>query len=129
MRCDCGYEYQSHDIKESISAEDDERPENYIQEVTVATGIVIVKQYEKMVVLRLGQYTGSLKSAGFHFLVPFFYTGKIVDTREVPERVPTQQYITKDNVVVNMDFVLYYRVLPDHAEKSVLEVANHRLGA
>ena len=30
---------------------------------------------------------------------------------------------------MNMDFVLYYRVLPDHAEKSVLEVANHRLGA
>ena len=67
--------------KSPFRLRDDERPENYIQEVTVATGIVIVKQYEKMVVLRLGQYTGSLKSAGFHFLVPFFYTGKIVDTR------------------------------------------------
>ena len=93
----------------------------------MATGIVIVKQYEKMVVFRLGQYTGSLKGAGFHFLVPFFYNGRVVDTREVPERVPTQQYITKDNVVVDMDFVLYYRVLPDQAEKSVIEVADHRL--
>ena len=93
----------------------------------MATGIVIVKQYEKMVVFRLGQYTGSLRGAGFHFLVPFFYNGRVVDTREVPERVPTQQYITKDNVVVDMDFVLYYRVLPDHAEKSVIEVADHRL--
>ncbi len=93
----------------------------------MAAGIVIVKQFEKMVVFRLGQYTGSLKGAGFHFLVPFFYTGRIVDTREVPERVPTQQYITKDNVVVDMDFVLYYRVEPDQAERSVLEVADHRL--
>ena len=93
----------------------------------MATGIVIVKQYEKMVVFSLGKYTGSLKGAGFHFLVPFFYYGKVVDTREVPERVPTQQYITKDNVVVDMDFVLYYRVLPEQAEKSVLEVADHRL--
>ena len=93
----------------------------------MASGIVIVKQYEKMVVFRLGQYTGSLKGAGFHFLVPLFYNGRVVDTREVPERVPTQQYITKDNVVVDMDFVLYYRVLPDQAEKSVIEVADHRL--
>ncbi len=93
----------------------------------MATGIVIVKQYEKMVVFSLGKYTGSLKGAGFHFLIPFFHSGRVVDTREVPERVPTQQYITKDNVVVDMDFVLYYRVLPDQAEKSVLEVANHRL--
>ena len=93
----------------------------------MATGIVIVKQYEKMVVFRLGQYTGSLKGAGFHFLVPFFYNGRVVDTREVPERVPTQQYITKDNVVVDMDFVLYYRVQPDQAERSVIEVADHRL--
>ena len=93
----------------------------------MATGIVIVKQYEKMVVFRLGQYIGSLKGAGFHFLVPFFYSGRVIDTREVPERVPTQQYITKDNVVVNMDFVLYYRVQPEQAEKSVIEVADHRL--
>ena len=93
----------------------------------MSTGIVIVKQYEKMVVFRLGRYTGSLKGAGFHFLVPFFYNGKVVDTREVPERVPTQQYITKDNVVVDMDFVLYYRVEPDQAERSVIEVADHSL--
>ena len=93
----------------------------------MATGIVIVKQYEQMVVFRLGRYTGSLKGPGFHFLVPFFYNGRVVDTREVPERVPTQQYITRDNVVVDMDFVLYYRVLPDQAEKSVIEVADHRL--
>ena len=93
----------------------------------MATGIVIVKQYERMVKFRLGRYVGSIKGPGFHFLIPMLETGKVVDIREVPERVPTQQYITKDNVVVDMDFVLYYRVVPELADKAVLEVADHQL--
>ena len=93
----------------------------------MATGIIIVSQYQRMVKLRLGRYVGSIKGPGFHFLIPVLETGIVIDTREVPERVPTQQYITKDNVVVNMDFVLYYRVIPEEAEKAVLVVADHRL--
>ncbi len=93
----------------------------------MATGIVIVKQYERMIKLRLGQYVGEVKGPGFHFLIPFLETGRIIDTREVPERVPTQQYITKDNVVVDMDFVLYYRVVPELADRAVLEIADHRM--
>lgn len=92
----------------------------------MASGIVIVKQYERMVVLRFGRWNGELAQPGFRFLVPIIYTGRIVDIREQVERVPTQKYITKDNVVVDMDFVLYYKVLDDQAEKSVLEVADHR---
>ena len=93
----------------------------------MATGIVIVKQYERMVKFRLGRYVGSIKGPGFHFLIPMLETGRVVDIREVPERVPTQQYITRDNVVVDMDFVLYYRVLPEMADRAVLEVADHQL--
>ena len=92
----------------------------------MASGIVIVKQYERMVVLRFGRWNGELAQPGFRFLIPIVYTGRIVDVREQVERVPTQKYITKDNVVVDMDFVLYYRVLHDQAEKSILEVADHR---
>ena len=92
----------------------------------MSSGIVIVKQYERMVVLRFGRWNGELSQPGFRFLIPIVYTGRIVDVREQVERVPTQKYITKDNVVVDMDFVLYYRVLHDHAEKSILEVADHR---
>lgn len=92
----------------------------------MSTGIVIVKQYERMVVLRFGKWSGELAQPGFRFLVPIIYTGRIVDTREQVERVPTQKYITQDNVVVDMDFVLYYRVVESEAEKSVLEVADHR---
>ena len=92
----------------------------------MSTGIVIVKQYERMVVLRFGRWSGEITQPGFRFLIPIMYTGRVVDTREQVERVPTQKYITQDNVVVDMDFVLYYRVLEEEAEKSVLEVADHR---
>ena len=92
----------------------------------MSTGIVIVKQYERMVVLRFGRWSGEITQPGFRFLIPIMYSGRVVDTREQVERVPTQKYITQDNVVVDIDFVLYYRVLEHEAEKSVLEVADHR---
>ncbi len=92
----------------------------------MATGIVIVKQFERLVVLKWGRFVDT-KSAGFRFLTPFVYSGRVVDLREQPERVPTQKYITKDNVVIDMDFVLYYRVLPDQAHKAVLEVTDYRM--
>jgi len=92
----------------------------------MASGIVVVKQFERLVVLRWGQFVGT-RGPGFRFLIPIIYQGRKVDTREQVERVPTQKYITKDNVVVDMDFVLYYRVVPDEAERSVLEVSDHRL--
>ncbi len=92
----------------------------------MASGIVVVKQFERLVVLRWGQFVGT-RGPGFRFLIPIVYSGRVVDTREQVERVPTQKYITKDNVVVDMDFVLYYRVVPDEAERSVLEVSDHRL--
>ena len=92
----------------------------------MASGIVIVKQYERMVVLRFGRWDGHLAQPGFRFLIPVIYNGRVVDVREQVDRVPTQKYITRDNVVVDMDFVLYYRVVEDQAERSVLQVADHR---
>ena len=91
----------------------------------MATGIVIVKQYERMVILRFGQLA-RVASPGFQFLIPIIFNGRIMDLREQVDRVPTQKYITRDNVVVDMDFVLYYRVLPDQAEKAALEIVDHR---
>jgi regulator of protease activity HflC (stomatin/prohibitin superfamily) len=50
-----------------------------------------------------------------------------VDLRERVVRVPTQKYITSDNVVVDMDFVIYYRVMEEYAQRAVLEVQNFEL--
>ena len=85
--------------------------------------VVIVRQYERLVPFRLGKFMG-LGGPGLRLMIPFVDSFQKVDTREQVERVPTQSYITKDNVVVDMDFVLYYRVIEDMAERSVIEVRN-----
>ena len=89
----------------------------------MAVGIVVVKQYERMVVLKWGVHDRTSR-AGFRVVLPIVETGRIIDTRERVRRVPTQKYITSDNVVVDMDFVLYFRVLTEEAEKAVLNVEN-----
>ena len=91
----------------------------------MATGIVIVQQQERMVVQRFGRYV-KVMEPGFHFLMPIIYSGTKVPTFEITQRVPTQKYITTDNVVVDMDFVIYYQVLPDgdNPRRAVLDVAN-----
>ena len=89
----------------------------------MASGIVIVQQYQRMVVQKFGTFTGTMQP-GLHLLIPLVHNGTKVDLRERVARVPTQKYITADNVVVDMDFVIYYRVVEELAERSVLEVQN-----
>ena len=86
----------------------------------------MVQQYQRMVVQRFGTFVGS-RSSGLHFLFPFVFHGTKVDLRERVVRVPTQKYITSDNVVVDMDFVIYYRVMEEYAQRAVLEVQNFEL--
>ena len=92
----------------------------------MSAGLIMVQQYQRMVVQKFGTFTGT-RSSGLHFLMPFVYHGTKVDLRERVTRVPTQKYITADNVVVDMDFVIYYRVMEELAEKAVLEVQNFEL--
>ena len=89
----------------------------------MASGLIVVQQYQRMVVQRFGTFVGSRKP-GLHVLIPFLYHGTKVDLRERVTRVPTQKYITADNVVVDMDFVIYYRVMEDLVDRAVLEVQN-----
>ncbi len=91
--------------------------------VPVLFPVVIVRQYERLVPFRLGKFIG-LGGPGLRLLLPFVDSFQKVDTREQVERVPTQSYITKDNVVVDMDFVLYYRVIEEMAERAVIKVEN-----
>ena len=92
----------------------------------MAAGLVLVQQYQRMIVQKFGTYVGTRRS-GLHFLVPFVYHGTKVDLRERVTRVPTQKYITADNVVVDMDFVIYYRIMEEYAERAVLEIQNFEL--
>jgi regulator of protease activity HflC (stomatin/prohibitin superfamily) len=86
------------------------------------SGIRIVNQYERGLVFTLGKYS-SLRSPGLNIIIPVIQSMRKVDTRSTPVDVPKQEVITKDNVTVGVDAVVYFRVL-DPA-KAVLETTNY----
>jgi regulator of protease activity HflC (stomatin/prohibitin superfamily) len=76
--------------------------------IYVALAIKIVQQYEKGLVERFGRYEKTVEP-GFHMIVPFVEKMQRVDMREQVVDVPPQEVITKDNVVVTVDAVVYFQ--------------------
>lgn len=77
--------------------------------IIAATGIKIVRPWEKGLIERLGKYQRTADS-GLTVIIPFLERIKKVDMREQVHDVPPQAVITKDNVVVEVDAVVYYEV-------------------
>jgi regulator of protease activity HflC (stomatin/prohibitin superfamily) len=73
-----------------------------------AAAIKIVRQYEKGLVERFGRYARTI-DPGLNFIIPFIEQVQRVDMREQVVDVPPQEVITKDNVVVTVDAVVYYQ--------------------
>ena len=92
--------------------------------VLLPAAIKIVMQYEAGVVFRLGRLTGT-RQPGIRFIIPFIDTMRKIDTRVVTLDVPSQEAITKDNVTVRVNAVVYFRVM--HPEAAVIEVFDYRL--
>ena len=76
--------------------------------IYVALAIKIVQQYEQGLIERFGRYRKTVEP-GFHMIVPFIERMARVDMREQVVDVPPQEVITKDNVVVTVDAVVYYQ--------------------
>src|SRR5215470_618957 len=76
----------------------------------LAKGARTVKQYEKGIIIRLGKFHG-MATSGLTFIVPFVDDIVRVDMREQVITVPPQKLITKDNVTVEVDAVVYYKVV------------------
>lgn len=93
----------------------------FIALISLARAARIVKQYEKGLVLRLGQYRSTVGS-GLTFLVPVIEDMITVDMRERVINVEPQKVITKDNVSVTVDAVIYYRI--SDPVKATFEVQN-----
>jgi len=89
--------------------------------IIAATGIKIVRPYQRGLVERLGKFLREAQP-GIHFIVPFFDRMTRVDLREMVIDVPPQEVITKDNVVVTVDAVIYYEITD--AYKVVYNVSN-----
>jgi len=90
--------------------------------VVIISGLKIVKQYERGVVLTLGKYTG-MRQPGMRVVIPGLQQMTKVDVRSTPVDVPSQEVITKDNVSIKVDAVVYFRVTD--ASKAVLESNNY----
>ena len=87
--------------------------------------VKIVAQYERLAVFKLGKYAG-LRGPGLQILVwPIQQTRKI-DLREDVIDIPRQTNITRDNAPIDIDFLVYLRVIEHTAEKSVLEIVEYR---
>jgi regulator of protease activity HflC (stomatin/prohibitin superfamily) len=87
------------------------------------SGIRVLKEWERMPVLRLGRYIG-LKGPGLAYLIPLIDRAPVrISTRLDTVQFRTESTLTKDNVPVNVDSVLYMK--PVDLEKAVLQVENY----
>ncbi len=91
----------------------------------LASAVKIVKEYERGVIFRLGRVTGGPKGPGLFILIPMVDKMVKVDLRTVTMDVPPQDVITRDNVPVRVNAVVYSRVFDPN--RSVIEVENHIL--
>jgi regulator of protease activity HflC (stomatin/prohibitin superfamily) len=90
--------------------------------VILYLSVRIVQQYEQMVVFRLGRTNESMvRGPGLRFLIPIVDRPVKVDVREQFIEVPSQTTITKDNAPINVDFLIYWRIVDPL--KSIVNVA------
>ncbi len=94
--------------------------------VVAATGLKIIRPWEKGLVERLGRYQRTVDS-GLTLIIPFLEKLIKVDMRELLVDVPPQAVITKDNVAVEVDAVVYYEVTDP--VKVTYNVANYYMAA
>ncbi|MCS7096865.1 MAG: SPFH/Band 7/PHB domain protein [Candidatus Methanomethylicia archaeon] len=78
--------------------------------IIIASAIRVVREYERSVIFRLGRCIGA-KGPGVVFLIPFIDRPVVVDLRERYLEVSRQTCITKDNAPVDIDFLIYYKVV------------------
>jgi len=91
--------------------------------VVASAAIKIAQEYERGVIFRLGKFTG-VRGPGLFVIIPFVERSVKVDLRVVTLDIPSQEAITKDNVTVKVNAVVYFRVVKP--EDSVIKVFDHR---
>jgi len=92
--------------------------------ILLPAAIKIVYQYEAGVVFRLGRLEKT-RGPGIRFIIPFLDRMRKIDPRTITMDVPSQEAITRDNVTLKVNAVVYFRVM--HPEAAVIEVYDYRL--
>lgn len=93
--------------------------------IFLAAAIKVVREYERLVVFRLGRLFPNPKGPGLTVIVPIIDRRVVVDLRTVAFDVPRQRVVTRDNVSVEVDAVVYYRVYEPN--KAITMVQNYIL--
>jgi regulator of protease activity HflC (stomatin/prohibitin superfamily) len=88
----------------------------------VVGGVKIVREYERAVVLRLGRLVAS-RGPGVVYIIPFLEQMYKIDLRTITLEVPSQDVITRDNVSVKVNAVVYFRVI--EPALAIVEVQNY----
>jgi regulator of protease activity HflC (stomatin/prohibitin superfamily) len=81
----------------------------------------IVPEYERLVILALGRYAGT-RGPGITIVIPFLESAVRVDLRERFLDIPAQTAITQDNAPIDIDFLIYYRVVDP--KRAILEISD-----
>jgi regulator of protease activity HflC (stomatin/prohibitin superfamily) len=91
--------------------------------LVIISSIRIVKEYERVIVFRLGRLIGA-KGPGFIMVLPLgFDRTQMVDLRVVTMDVPPQDVITRDNISIKVNAVVYFRVMD--ANRAIIDVENY----
>ena len=96
-----------------------------IPAVLIIMGIRVITEYDRGVLFRFGRFT-QVKQAGLRWIIPGVDRMVRISLREIVMDVPPQEVITRDNVSLKVNAVLYFRVL--HPEKAVIQVENYLYG-
>ena len=88
----------------------------------IASAIRILLEYERGVVFRLGRFSG-VKGPGLKFIIPVIDKLVKINMRTIAMDIPPQDIITRDNVSIKVNAVLYFRVV--HPDKALIEVDNY----
>ncbi len=89
--------------------------------VILSTAIKVVREYERLVIFRLGRSIGQ-KGPGIVFLIPLIDRPTLVDLREQYLEIPHQTCITRDNAPIDVEFLIYWKVMDPEA--SVIQVGS-----
>jgi regulator of protease activity HflC (stomatin/prohibitin superfamily) len=90
--------------------------------IILSQAIRILKEYERGVIFRLGRFSG-VKGPGLILLIPVIDKMEKVSLRTVALDVPPQDVITKDNVTIKVNAVVYFRVMDP--QKAIIEVEDY----
>ncbi len=87
------------------------------------SGFRVINQYERAVVFVLGRYAG-VRGPGLFYIIPFISKIRVVDLRILSLEVPAQEVITRDNVTIKVNAVLYFRVVEPN--KSIINILDYQ---